>query len=200
MVVFPQSWERGKQAAVLSTPCLCYHGVTPAPNTESGLIFGCDESIPWDYFSSDLIWLTQCKWGDLGSERWSVFLTSKLLRLPCFFPPHFMHRFALIHLSFLIFCCAAFSLFSASFALSLPASVSPPFLPSALFTLWKMPKFPATTYYKMLSSRTWISVWRWQPSASWERGMRLGVGGEREKSRGRVLCLCALVQRPGVRF
>lgn len=124
MVVFPQSWERGKAGSVipvLPAPCLCYHGMTPAPNAESGLIFDCDESILWgDDFPSDLIWLTQWKWGDLGSETWSVFLTSKVLpALILFFPPHFTHHFAVIYLSFLIFSCAAPSLFSASLTLSL---------------------------------------------------------------------------------
>lgn len=124
MVVFPQSWERGKAGSVipvLPAPCLCYHGMTPAPNAESGLIFNCDESILWgDDFPSDLIWLTQWKWGDLGSETWSVFLTSKVLpALILFFPPHFTHHFAVIYLSFLIFSCAAPSLFSASLTLSL---------------------------------------------------------------------------------
>ena len=61
------------------------------------------------------------------------------------------NQFVIIHLSYLIFYCAPLSA-----ALS-PISSSP-CLHAALFTVWKCLKLPATTYYKMHSSRAWISV------------------------------------------
>lgn len=57
----------------------------------------------------------------------------------------------------------SFSLHSSCFSLPVwatfaPSFYFPPSLHTALFTVWKTLKLPATTYYKMHSSRAWISV------------------------------------------
>lgn len=81
-------------------------------------------------------------------------------------PPSFHALFC--HQSFILFdpfaACLSFFLFLFFLPASPSATFSPSFSPSpslhaALFTVWKCLKLPATTYYKMHSSRAWISVW-----------------------------------------
>lgn len=79
-------------------------------------------------------------------------------------PPSFHASFC--HQSFVLFdpFAACLSFFFFFLPASLSATFSPSFSPSpslhaALFTVWKCLKLPATTYYKMHSSRAWISVW-----------------------------------------
>lgn len=121
----------------------------------------------------------------MGSQTWSVFLTSK----SCFFPPHFAHHFAVIHLSFLIFSCAAPALFSASLALSLQ-----PFLLLSLCLHYlqcgKCPNFLPRLIIRCIRQGHGLVSGSDSPGASWERGMRLGEGVERGKKQGEGVVSC----------
>lgn len=106
-----------------------------------------------------LPWVRESVWGLLCTVMINVLVfkgSSSASLLPPVLP-HFTHNFAIIHSSHLISP-------SVHLALSLSATFSPFFLSvslsrAALFTVWKCLKLPATTYYKMHSSRAWISVW-----------------------------------------
>lgn len=104
------------------------------------------------------------------------------------------------HQSFIqfdLFLCASLFFSCQSLSLSFFLSLSQY---AALFTVWKCLKLPATTYYKMHSSRAWISVWLWQPQCILGKRERGDLEGkERRKVRGEGLCptvpaLCAAVR------
>lgn len=104
----------------------------------------------------------------LGQRRkrvgflWNVMATVFVL-LYLLSPTHVLFISHIILPSFLsshmiiLYCLSLF------FCLSFPFLLAVSLSHAALFTVWKCPKLPATTYYKMHSSRAWISVWLWQP-------------------------------------
>ena len=153
-----------------------------------------------------LLWVRESDWGLLCTVMINVLVfkgSSSASLLPPVLP-HFTHHFAIIHSSHLISP-------SVHLALSLSATFSPFFLSvslsrAALFTVWKCLKLPATTYYKMHSSRAWISVWLWQPRCilgKRQRGRRLGgeeeEEGEERRDWGEGLCPTVRAPCGGVR-
>lgn len=137
---------------------------------------------------------------------WSMYLSSKDAVLPSCSPcsPHFTHHFTIIHaFPFDLSLCLSLSLLvSLSPSNLLPLFLSVSLSHAALFTVWKCLKLPATTYYKMHSSRAWISVWLWQPQCilgKWEMGRLGGEGLERSKGSGEGLCPTVPASCGGVR-
>lgn len=144
---------------------------------ESDVAFSASFSSSGTVLDVDILflYLPHVSWKHFGSKKKASGLFMEChgycicLALPPVSHPrslHFPHHFAII--SFIPYDHSLLSL-----SLLLPVSLSPknlfPFLlavslsHAALFTVWKCPKLPATTYYKMHSSRAWISVWLWQP-------------------------------------